>query len=291
MTLEIRAALAAPFPIHQVKWRLGRTNADKTSGLALAYIDARDVMNRLDDVLGPECWQTDFKEVAGRVICMLSVRFGDSPIWVRKSDGAGDTAGYEVEKAALSDAFKRSAVHFGIGRYLYAVETTWVPITMRGKTAVISPEGKSRLDAILEAPHEHEPSQEDRFEELEDAAKAPLEPPVPAPAPTAFDPEARKANPPEIPPERRAPVGPGGDDLIKELGIYRRCFKLVSKWHSEAEIEGNSKIKFKAVNLAIEMAGTSETNLKKMTEQELRKVDEAITELETPASPQAEAFS
>ena len=47
---EIMYALARPFEEKQISWRVGSTNADKTSGIALAYIDARDVMDLLDEV-------------------------------------------------------------------------------------------------------------------------------------------------------------------------------------------------------------------------------------------------
>ena len=124
--------LSEPFELSTVKWRVGATNAKKlgvkpweaTSGIALAYIDARIVMDRLDLVLGVDGWQDSYVEtVKGRVICTLKCRLDDE--WISKSDGAGDT-GTEGEKGAISDAFKRAAVKFGIGRYLYALPNTWV---------------------------------------------------------------------------------------------------------------------------------------------------------------------
>jgi hypothetical protein len=48
-TPDIRA-LFAPFPPGRVSWRVGSTTQDKKRGMALAYIDARDVMDRLDAV-------------------------------------------------------------------------------------------------------------------------------------------------------------------------------------------------------------------------------------------------
>ena len=50
-------ALAAPFPPSAVSWRVGRVNEDKRSALCLAYLDARDIMDRLDSVCGPAGWQ------------------------------------------------------------------------------------------------------------------------------------------------------------------------------------------------------------------------------------------
>ena len=57
--------LTAPFDPARVSWRVGSTNKDKTRGMALAYIDARDVMDRLDDVCGPEGWQRRYPHAEG----------------------------------------------------------------------------------------------------------------------------------------------------------------------------------------------------------------------------------
>jgi hypothetical protein len=127
--------LIAPFPADSIHWRVGSTTKDGSKGMALAYIDARDVMNRLDRTVGPHNWSDDYKEVMGRIVCNLSVRLDGE--WVTKADGAGDTD-FEGEKGGLSDAFKRAAVKFGIGRYLYDLPAVWCPVEMRGKTAIIT---------------------------------------------------------------------------------------------------------------------------------------------------------
>ncbi|MCP5013786.1 MAG: hypothetical protein GY938_00715 [Ketobacter sp.] len=126
--MSIEKQLAAPFPADQVHWRVGSRSRDKKKGMALAYIDARNVMERLDAVVGTEGWETSFTETpSGRVICRLSLRVGIDAAWVTKSDGAGDT-GTEGEKGAISDALKRAAVQWGIGRYLYAIDSPWVEL-------------------------------------------------------------------------------------------------------------------------------------------------------------------
>lgn len=117
------ADLAAPFPGDAVHWRAQSMNRDGTSAMALAYIDARDVMDRLDAVCGPANWQDSYAEtLKGRLICTLMLRVGDE--WISKSDGAGDTD-VEGEKGAISDALKRAAVKWGIGRYLYDLPVIW----------------------------------------------------------------------------------------------------------------------------------------------------------------------
>ena len=117
--------LAAEFPREAVHWRAQTVTKDGTKALALAYLDARDVMDRLDEVCGPENWQSRYVETPkGRVLCEIGIKVGDEWIW--KSDGAGDTA-VEGEKGGISDSLKRAAVQWGIGRYLYRLKAPWVP--------------------------------------------------------------------------------------------------------------------------------------------------------------------
>ena len=52
-------SLAKPFDVDKVHWRVGAMTKDKTSCIALAYVDARDVMQRLDEVVGRGSWPGD----------------------------------------------------------------------------------------------------------------------------------------------------------------------------------------------------------------------------------------
>lgn len=124
MTLDSISKLAAEFPKDAISWRAQSVTKDGTKAMALAYIDARDVMERLDDVCGPAGWQCDYPHASEKTVCRIGIKIGDEWIW--KSNGAGNSD-IEAEKGALSDAFKRAAVLWGIGRYLYALESPWVP--------------------------------------------------------------------------------------------------------------------------------------------------------------------
>jgi hypothetical protein len=112
--LELFAALAAPFESDEVRLR-------SKGGRQLQYITARTVMNRLDDVLGPENWWDEYQPLEHSVICRLTIKLPDGAT-LTKSD-AGGYAGMpdsgDDDKSGFSDAFKRAAVKFGIGRYLY----------------------------------------------------------------------------------------------------------------------------------------------------------------------------
>ena len=107
--------LKEPFEPRLVKFRKGGG-----TGL-LAYIDARDVMKRLDDVLGVENWQDKYTAVDGGFVCELSIKIGDD--WITKSNGANNTK-IEAVKGGISSALKRAAVNWGIGRYLYYLPTS-----------------------------------------------------------------------------------------------------------------------------------------------------------------------
>lgn len=140
--------LASEFPREAVHWRAQTLTRNGDKALALAYLDARDVMDRLDSVCGPENWQSRYTETPrGRVLCEIGIRIGDEWIW--KSDGAGDTA-VEGEKGGISDALKRAAVQWGIGRYLYRLDSVWCPCkTYNGN------DGKPRFSDWIGSPWDH----------------------------------------------------------------------------------------------------------------------------------------
>ena len=97
------------------------------------YVDARLVFDRLDLVCGEE-WTAVFEPLPEPLRSRAFDRNGEvtvPPIDVRcqltlfrltrQDVGAGDDP-----KAAFSDAIKRAAVHFGIGRALYALGAPWL---------------------------------------------------------------------------------------------------------------------------------------------------------------------
>jgi hypothetical protein len=138
--------LRAPFPPERISWRVGSTTGDKKKGMALAYIDARDVMQRLDQVCGPAGWQNSYPHANGKTVCRIEINVDGQ--WIGKEDGAGDSD-VEAEKGALSDAFKRAAVRWGIGQYLYDVDSPWVEIEPMGRSFKIAESAKHALMKAL----------------------------------------------------------------------------------------------------------------------------------------------
>lgn len=141
-------ALAAPFPPDAISWRVGSTTGDKSKGMALAYIDARDVQDRLDEVCGPAGWERRHPHVSGTTTCELAIWI-EGRGWVTKTDGAGDTD-VEAQKGSLSDSFKRAAVNWGVGRYLYGLPSPWVALEAKGRSYIIADAEYPKLRQLLE---------------------------------------------------------------------------------------------------------------------------------------------
>jgi hypothetical protein len=122
----LRAALAAPFAPAEVRFRPATIRGHRA--LAVPSLDVRTVMDRLDRVLGLAGWQDEYEALAdGGVICRLKVRLHGQ--WLVRSDlGAPRDlpSAAQRRKAAFSDALRRAAVKWGIGRYLRRVPPRWV---------------------------------------------------------------------------------------------------------------------------------------------------------------------
>ncbi len=123
---QLTEALAAPFDVREVRFKPAAVSGNRA--LALAYVDARSIQDRLDRVLGVTGWQDEYECLPdGSVVCRLRLRIGDE--WITKMDVGGPSEQPDEgdrRKAAFSDALKRAAVKFGIGRYLYRLPSQWV---------------------------------------------------------------------------------------------------------------------------------------------------------------------
>jgi hypothetical protein len=111
---DLFAALAAPFEPGEIKRR-------PQGGRNIPYITARTVMNRLDNVLGPENWWDTYAPGENSVMCALTIRMPDGSTLTKSDAGgyAGMADSGDDDKSGYSDAFKRTAVKFGVARYLY----------------------------------------------------------------------------------------------------------------------------------------------------------------------------
>lgn len=109
---ELFAALMAPFVDEKIRPGQG--------GQSLRYITAAQAMNRLDEVLGPENWEDKYELCNMGAICTIKITLPDETVVAKQGFGGGaDMAdGSDDFKSVESDAFKRAATKFGVGRYL-----------------------------------------------------------------------------------------------------------------------------------------------------------------------------
>jgi hypothetical protein len=132
--------LADPFDPREIKFKPQMVKGNKA--LAIAYLDVRLVEDRLDEVVGAEGWQDDYEILPdGSVTCKLRVKLGGE--WVTKMDVGSPSEqpdGGDRMKAAFSDALKRTAIKFGIGRYLYRLPAQWVDYDPAKKQIVRAPQ-------------------------------------------------------------------------------------------------------------------------------------------------------
>lgn len=193
---RLRAALGRPFHPNEVKWKPQTVSKDGTRAMAVAYIDARAVQDRLDEVVGPDRWQTQIVEtMSGVVLCRLSLKLEGE--WVAREDFGSESDQPDPQdkrKAAASDALKRAAVQWGIGRYLYRLPKVWVPYDKQKRQLLQTPRlpewAMPGFEAELPPPAQDEPE--------------PAEEPQPQPQPDGQRPQAPSPVVPAPPPRSPA---------------------------------------------------------------------------------------
>jgi hypothetical protein len=137
-----------------VKFKLQAVSRDGDSAQVACYVDARLVLDRLDLVCGQN-WRASFDTGPEVLAPVAKAKEGERILYVRcrltvfgvtrEDVGEGDTP-----KAAFSDALKRAAVHFGIGRALYAMASPWLEKGPGAGQLRTTRRGKLRIDARTE---------------------------------------------------------------------------------------------------------------------------------------------
>lgn len=150
------AQLREPFAPNDIEWRVQSSGMSETKGpwaKVLAYVTNRAIMQRLDEVCGPENWQNEYKPWttgAPGVMCGIGILING--VWVWKWDGAEQpkekSEGQLVAvKGGFSMSMKRTAVQWGIGRYLYDLEEGWATISPEG-THYVPKNDKKQMPAF-----------------------------------------------------------------------------------------------------------------------------------------------
>ncbi|MFB1100394.1 Rad52/Rad22 family DNA repair protein [Terribacillus sp. JSM ZJ617] len=108
-----------PFREDELGWRVLNSykRYNKVYVNLAAYVDSRAIMKRLDSILGINGWEDIYEEINDGFKCGIRIYITDEQSRT-KWDGAPLTD-FESVKGGMSNAFKRAATKWGIGRYLY----------------------------------------------------------------------------------------------------------------------------------------------------------------------------
>lgn len=136
--------LSEPFDAEDIEWRVARAGRAGKGiyCLVVAYITARAIQKRLDDVCGPENWRNEEPRLIecgknGAFVGGISIRIArgetaemhpTSGEWVTKWDVSEPTA-IEPAKGGFSGSQKRAGAQWGIGRYLYHLDETFAEVS------------------------------------------------------------------------------------------------------------------------------------------------------------------
>jgi hypothetical protein len=133
ITTDLAKDLSGPFEPKYIQWRVGRAgiSGGKPWARVLAYVDARAIQERLDQVCGPDNWKVEYQPVGKGFLCGLSIKCENE--WVTKWDGSDETD-IEAFKGGISKSLVRAASVWGIGRYLYDLGENWRALSSEIRT-------------------------------------------------------------------------------------------------------------------------------------------------------------
>lgn len=113
------------------KWRIQQHFKEKRKAICTAYIDAPTCMDIFDDAIGSENWTHRYEQetITGNFYCHIGVKVDGEYIWKYGLGIAADnsflSAG-NLEKSKHSNAFKKAAEMWGVGRFTKSIKPVWV---------------------------------------------------------------------------------------------------------------------------------------------------------------------
>jgi hypothetical protein len=127
-----------------------RTSDDRRSGAILPFADPRAYTDRLNQLFTPAGWTREYtistvpsltRVDRGKVVVTSKVLVATAVTIIRLGSHTGTGEEWADKEnavtAADAQAFKRACSCFGLGRYLYRFEETWVHLDQRGEPVAI----------------------------------------------------------------------------------------------------------------------------------------------------------
>jgi hypothetical protein len=120
LTQDDLKKLRSPFPADKLGVKIQSFSKDKTKAMLVLYVQHTDAMDRLEEV--DPAWSAEvLQEQSVGDTVYVRMRLTVKGVSRENVGEGGDP------KGAYSDALKRCAMLFGVGRYLYDSETVWTP--------------------------------------------------------------------------------------------------------------------------------------------------------------------
>lgn len=132
----VQHELARPFTPAAIRLKPQVVSKTKPEAMVTFYVDGRLAAARLNTVVGLGAWEDSYRVVDSPqlglpVECRLTVG------GVTKADVGQIAPTGKVDdkafKSAYSDAFKRAAVKWGVGAYLYVLPKVWCEVVLSGE--------------------------------------------------------------------------------------------------------------------------------------------------------------
>ena len=131
--------LEVPFSSYQIEWRVTNTTKDRKRGQVVPYADPRAYADRLNALFTPQGWTREYRV---DTLSNVTRTKGDESIGTGKilvtctiiglwsHSGTGEEWADDVNAMTSADAqaFKRACSCFGLGRYLYEFNGSWVDL-------------------------------------------------------------------------------------------------------------------------------------------------------------------
>jgi len=139
---EVLCALAIPFDLQLVQWRVTEYSDDGARGLMMPYADPRAYSDRLNDLFTPAGWSRKYTVQASAPVqrtrrgpaakILVTCEVTIACIGINSGTGEEWSDRENALTAAEAQAFKRALSCFGLGRYLYDVDGEWVELERNG---------------------------------------------------------------------------------------------------------------------------------------------------------------
>ncbi len=143
-SLDVKSAIAeleVPFPPDQVQWRVTNTAKDKKRGQIVPYADPRAYADRLNALFTAQGWTRKYQIEtmsnitrmkkgesisSGKILVTCTVTI--IGLWSHSGTGEEWADDENGMTSADAQAFKRACSCFGLGRYFYEFQGSWVDL-------------------------------------------------------------------------------------------------------------------------------------------------------------------